>query len=490
MKFTPLNRKTTITIAAAIIALLLMVIGSFYFVKTKKQASISSPNVILISVDTLSAKHLGVYGYERDTTPNIDAFAKKSTVYENAFTPVPCTGPSYASLFTGLNPATHASFVSTLNKKFTTLASNFKQLNYSTAAIYSNALLNNNISGLARGFDTYDGPDQTDVRAGRDNTYGLNGEKLAFQKGNRTTEEATKWLQKNDANQFFLFVQYVDPHLPYGQEAPFKDKYVEGDKENPLSDPSLQLKAIDKLTANSEDTAYLRDKYDENVAYVDQQIGELLKQIEARDLDKNTVIILTADHGESFENDTLGHCWRLYDSSIKIPMIIYDPRETNSKSVDSNVTLLDIYPTLSKRVGFGPLSYDLNGIDINTSPKNIKDSRESIYVVSNPLSTNPANPNRPREDSTSQEIGPFGKFIGQLYGQITGTKRIIYNQNSGKTEAYDTSNDPGELNNIIGKISSEYKEKLLLWISKNPLPSETETQSDLKYKTLQGLGYL
>ena len=447
---------------------------------TLNPATAEKPNVILISVDTLAANHLGTYGYNRDTSPNIDKFAAENTVFDNAYTPVPCTAPSYASLLTGLYPSTHNSFSTPLDAKYTTLAQSFKNVGYNTAGIVSTGMLADNIGGLGRGFDTYDGIDQKDVRAGKNNTYGVNGDTMALQKGQRTTDEASAWLKNNSNNKFFLFLQYVDPHLPYGQDVPYKDKYVTDDTNNTLSNPDRQQDAYYKNSPTPEETTYLRDKYDENVSYLDNQLGKLLDQIKSQGLYDNSIIILTADHGESFDHNTLGHCWRLYDSTVQVPLIVHQPKVTPIvKRVADDVSLIDIYPTLSARLGFKPNKYNFDGVDLSPALNNTKLARESVYSMSNALSK-----------GGGGELPHQTLFIGLLYMQISGNDRVIYNQNSGTTEEYNTGNDPGELTNIFNTSVKSSYEKLMLWIANHPLGDNTVKLNDEKYKTLQGLGYL
>ena len=123
-------------------------------------ATAADPNVLIISVDTLRYDRLGTYGYPKNTTPYIDNFAKKSTVFTEAFTPIPNTYPSYVSLFSGLYPSHHKEFnlkkSSGINKNITMLAESFKKINYNTGAFISNKMLKYSPQGLSRGFDTYD----------------------------------------------------------------------------------------------------------------------------------------------------------------------------------------------------------------------------------------------------------------------------------------------------------------------------------------------
>ncbi len=486
LKFS-LSNNNIVVFVSALVVLGLITCGVLIYPRLKlNPASKTSPNVILISVDTLSAEHLGIYGYDRNTTPNIDALAKQGVLFENAFTPVPCTAPSYASLMTGLYPTTHGSFTSPLSTKFTTLASSFKNVGYNTAGIVSTGMLNNDIGDLGRGFNYYDGVDQTDDRTNPNNTYGLDGDIYAFQRGSRTTEEASSWLNKNSQNKFFLFVQYVDPHSPYGEAAPFKDEYVTGDKNNPLSDGDLQASTIRSGKASPADTDYLRAKYDENVNYADYYIGKLLDQVKAQGLDKNTIIILTADHGESFSNDTLGHCNQLFDSTIKIPLIYYDPTITKAETVNTDVSLVDVYPTLAKRIGFKSLNYGFDGLDLSSAINGEALARKSIYTITNPSSSAAM---AAKFDNGADDNSP-GTYVGQLFGQVTNEFRVINNQNSGNSMAYNVKIDPGEINNIFTTIGNELKNELQEWMAKNPLPAEQIKLNGERYNKYKAEGQL
>lgn len=478
LKFIASN-KWLLTALVTLVTLGLFLLFIFLYPWLKPNpASASSPNVILISVDTLRADHMGVYGYERDTTPNIDKLALASTVFERAYTPVPCTDTSYASLFSGLYPQTTASIDEKLDTKYTTITQGLKGIGYRTAGFFSNAILANEHSGLARGFDTYDGINVQDQRANRDNTYGFDSTQLDFQRASRTTEEAGKWLQKNDKNKFFLFVQYVDPHLPYGEKDPsFKDKYVTGDKDNPLSDPNLQPANQHQAEPPSQaDLTYLTDRYDENISYTDYYIGKLLDQIKDQGLMENSIIIFTADHGENFEPTNRGHCYRLNETSIHIPLIVHDPLKS-TKRVSDNVSLIDVYPTLVDRVGMKPVKYLLEGMSLKPALDGEKIVRDSLYFLSRPA---PAD----RQNVLKSE------FIGQLYSVLSGTKKVVYNEQSGKQEAFDLQKDPKEQNNIFETIDKSYYEKLMLWVSNNPLSERNTNIDQNRYNTLKGLGYL
>lgn len=442
----------------------------FIFLRENNPASAESPNIILISVGSLQASHLGAYGYSRTTSPNIDKFASESVVFENAFTPATCTTPSYASLFTGLYPQKHESFSKPLENRFTTMAETLQQNGYKTAGFVSAQILSDIYSGLAQGFDTYDGVDQADTRDNRSNTYGSGELTTDFQRAERTTEETVNWLAQNDKKKFFLFAQYNDPHYPYGESAPFTDKFVQGNKDNPLKDPDLQTIAKDSNNSSPEDLAYLSDKYDENIAYADFYIGKLLDEIRARGLYDNSLIIVTSNHGESFDHNYLTSCWRVYDSTIKIPLIIHDPaqKQNDQKRVKDPVTLLDIYPTILSRVKLAAAA-TLDGLDLGPTLKGESLNRDGVFSISNSFGES----GQAKPMAMSNPEDKFLKrntFVGQLYAYASGNTRVILNGNSGKKEIYDISTDPGQTDNLVDSANPKYLDKLLAWIENNPLP--------------------
>jgi arylsulfatase A-like enzyme len=457
-----------------------------------KPATKDYPNIILISVDTLRADHLGTYGYEKNTSPNIDAFAKNNFVFKNAHTPIPCTYPSYTSLFTGVYPNKHQDF-GTSDKKisytektgYKTLTEKLKDNGYNTAAYVSSALINPQNNDISRGFQLYDGVDSDDKVESKDSAVINNNKTYVAQSAERTTEQVTGWLNKNEniKNKFFLFVHYVDPHWPYGQDEPFADKFGTV-SDNKIFNTELQKDLILNNSASPEQIESLINLYDEDIAYTDHHLGVLLNEIKAKNLDKNSIIIITADHGESFDHNALGHCMRLYQSEVNIPLIYHDPVMSGGVLDQGSepVSLIDIYPTLMARLKIDAGS-GLDGVDIGKLMRGEKLNRSNVYAI-----TLPPWPEYFRLQEVTKGHAP--RFLGQLYGSISDNQKIIYNEISGKSEAYNLKDDYQEKYNISEQIDRSSLEKLILWINKNPLKEVDTPYSKEFYKNLQSLGYL
>jgi len=238
-------------------------------------------NLVLVSVDTLRADHLSSYGAGVLRTPNMDRLASEGVLYENVSTVAPTTLPSHASLFTGLTPVAHGVRDNVgfyLDDRFTTLAAHLKGQGYDTAAFVGAFVLDSRF-GLDRGFDLYD----DDVEGGED--QGVSGF-VAQRRGESVLEKALEWMRSRGGSPrpFFLFLHFYDPHTPY--EAP--------------------------------DLSGYRGE----VAYVDSLVGRLLSFLDERDLTKRTLVVLTADHGESLgEHGELTHGLFLYQSTLRIPLL-------------------------------------------------------------------------------------------------------------------------------------------------------------------------
>src|SRR6266571_7281903 len=220
------------------------------------------PNVLLVTIDTLRADHVGCYGYKAASTPTIDALAKRGVRFETALAHAPLTGPSHASILTGRIPPGHGfrnNSGFTLSPRVKTAAEDFRQRGYRTAAFVSGFPLDRRF-GFDRGFETYD----DHLPRGNDRRRTPYVERTA----DRTTEAALRWMDgaRAGAAPFFLWVHYYDPHAPY--------------------EPPADLLA-----------RFPSSPYDGEIAFVDAQLGRLLRRLEERS--PRTVVLVTADHGEA-----------------------------------------------------------------------------------------------------------------------------------------------------------------------------------------------
>src|SRR5919201_3961884 len=248
------------------------------------------PNVLLVTIDTLRADHLGCYGYRQIKTPNIDGLAADGIRFEQAFTPVPITLPAHASLLTGTYPpynGMHDFSGNQLNPAQPTLASILKQNGYSTGAVVASAVLDSRF-GLNQGFDFY--YDHFDFnRLLETNLDAME------RPANVVVDEALKWLEKNSNKKFFFWLHLYDPHAPYRPPPPYSEQY----KSQP---------------------------YDGEIAFADAQLGRVLRFLKERRLYNNTLIALSGDHGEGLgEHGEKTHGFFIYNSTLHVPVLLKMP---------------------------------------------------------------------------------------------------------------------------------------------------------------------
>jgi len=291
--------------------LALVLTAGLVFVPGLRAAVKPQPNVVFITIDTLRADHLGCYGYKQIRTPNIDALAAESFRFERAYTPVPVTLPAHTAIFTGTYPTLsgmHDFSGNKLSSKQSTLASVLKEQGYITSAVIGSAVLDSRF-GLNQGFDFY--YDHFDFNRLQES----NLEEME-RPGNVVADVALDWLAKNSQSKFFLWMHLYDPHYPYRPPAPYSEEY--------------------------------RDRlYDGEIAFADAQVGRLVAFLKTKSLYRNTLIVLTGDHGESLgEHGEKTHGFFLYNATLHVPVLIHLPSSTSGKAVAELVSLTDLMPTV------------------------------------------------------------------------------------------------------------------------------------------------
>ena len=305
------------------------------------------PNVIVITLDTTRADHLGCYGYERDTSPNLDVFAEKSLLFERAYSTSSWTLPSHASLFTGKFPRSHGArydpegpLVITnaiagpdywdqyrargIARDERTLALLLQADGYRTGAFVAGPWMKR-VFGLDAGFDVYDdsGIDATNGRLAAD-----------------VTSAARSWLAADPENgePFFLFLNYYDPHFPLQPPASFR---------NLFAPPGGKVEDL------SEDEG-IHALYDAEIRYMDQQLGVLFQSLKKDGLWDRSWVVITADHGELLgENEEIGHGRYLTQSELHVPLLVKAPldHELPKGRISDPVQLTDVLPFLLEELG-------------------------------------------------------------------------------------------------------------------------------------------
>jgi arylsulfatase A-like enzyme/Flp pilus assembly protein TadD len=282
--------------------------------------------VLLITLDTTRADRLGCYGYEKETSPNLDVLARQGVLFRRAYSHVPLTCPSHASMFTGLTPARHGvhdngGFV--LGESFPTLAEAFTQAGYRTGAFVSAFVLERRF-GLARGFATYEDDVVRGGEARKDQV-------LASVRAEVKVDRAIEWLRLDDPRPVFAWVHLYDPHDPYEAPEPFRSRF-----------PGRP--------------------YDAEVAYMDSQIGRLLAAFAERNRARPALVAAVGDHGESLgEHGESTHSYFIYEATQRVPLMLSFPGHLpRGVEVDTLVRGVDVMPTLLDIAGL-PIPPDVDG---------------------------------------------------------------------------------------------------------------------------------
>ncbi len=297
------------------------------------------PNIVLIILDTVRADHLSCYGYRRPTTPHLDGFAARGVLFENVSAPSSWTLPSLASIFTGLLPHQHgADWAAPLDNESWTLARILQSKGYETAGFNANPFYGLAGWGLDEGFDLYD-DDSFTLRhnlavtfVGQSALRFLYDRLIRYNRFDRRdaadlNSDVARWYRSRDPSRpFFLFVNYMDAHRPYLPPAPYDHRFGK-----------IPRHLLARLTAPLQDghprhpypdqeRQDLLDGYDNSLAYLDDQIGSLVRMVRSRPGGENTIFIVTSDHGEGFgEHGTYDHGWNLYSEVLRVPLIIWGP---------------------------------------------------------------------------------------------------------------------------------------------------------------------
>lgn len=431
------------------------------------------PNLLVITVDTLRADHLSCYGYHRNTSPIMDEFAEQGVLFEQVTCQSSQTLPSHASIFTGSNPRTHKaiSHESPLGPDLKTLAEMLQDRGYKTGAFISSHALDSDY-GLDRGFDTYW---EIHKELTNEERAGYHLRQL-----DPTTEAATSWLREHRQEGFFLWIHWFHPHRPYNPPDRFKDAFASGYTGSATSTPEFIMKVwCREVELTQADIDYLVGCYDGEIAFTDNQVGAILDQLDSLGLRENTIVIITADHGEIlYEHEHyFGHDIALYDECLMIPLLVEAPAlEITSTRVKQLIQSIDILPTV----------LDLLKI---AHPDGLEGKTLIPLIGGGDGST---------AEYCFSETFPFPEKCPPRHAVRTADAKLIWKEvNSGEMvkEFYDLAGDPGETRNLYGEhpdFAADLDSVLTVWIAPGGLhpariPSARESG---RWRILRSLGYV
>lgn len=343
MRPTPEFRSVMLTC----LLLLTMAIPSARAQETATPKEPPRPNILVILIDTLRADHLSCYGYQQPTSPNIDKLAEQGVLFERCYSSSSWTLPACTSLMSGLYCFEHGvnTWTSAIDDQLPWLPQLLQKAGYQTLGVSSNPFLTNK-QGFGRGFDVFD--DQTVLAAAEWSFPMLDSQYKACvlaSTGATATRRAIELLNDRVQNKpFFLLVHYMDCHADYVPPAPW-DKKFDPDYQGAITGHIQSQHFATNLPAR--DLQHVIAMYDGEIAHVDDQVGQLLEQLDALGLTQNTVVILTADHGEEFlEHGQWAHGHSLYEPAVHVPLIFRWPGLAQPRHrVTSAVSLVDVLPT-------------------------------------------------------------------------------------------------------------------------------------------------
>jgi len=462
-KFSFLNKVTKGKLMLVPIILILICNGFIYSYRLINRSK--RPNIILISIDALRADHLSCYGYHRNTSPNIDRLAGQGVLFKNSFSQATSTLPSHASIFLSQYVWRHKvdNRKKRLGNSVTTLAKILKDKNYITCAFVSGGFLSS-IFGFDRGFEIYD--EGTPGNRGRYKISSYN--------------KLLSWLESARNKKFFLFFHTYDVHSPYNPPSPYFDLYTKGRCEGKhlRMSKGIMPKRLNASKLTPKEIDYIIAVYDGGINYVDEQLGKIFDKLDQLDIDDNTIIIVTSDHGEAFkEHGRLRHGHKPYIELVHVPLIMKGPGIPRNRIYENYVQHIDIVPTILEILNI-PQREELQGRSLLSLMKNCE------------IQEYPKTYSWGKDKNKPQWPWPFSTSLR--------TKEWTYIMNQdGSDELYDKINDPKEQNNLIEKrplIAQELKEELEDFIAltsetKPPVAEKVDIDKELKER-LKSLGYL
>src|SRR5215831_8612670 len=316
-----------------------------------------APNVLLITLDTVRAQSLSLYGYARPTTPQLERWAKTGVRFERAFATAPWTLPSHASIFTGRFPhETQANWLAPLDGTYPTLAEVLRQRGYVTAGFVANMTYCGEHSGLSRGFSHYEAavvaPTEFVLSSALVrmvvNAHWLrrliHSHQIFGRKDAAEVNSAfLRWLPRQGQRPFFVFLNYFDAHEPYLPPPPFAAPSASRGWWEDVSHTKDRSDYLDLWKMSPQQTQALREAYEGAIAYLDQQLGRLFDELHHRGVLDNTLVIVTSDHGEQFgEHRLYGHGNSLYSQALHVPLVLFLPRRVPAGlSIPEPVSLRD-----------------------------------------------------------------------------------------------------------------------------------------------------
>ena len=457
-------------------------------------------NVLLITLDTTRADRLGPWGFAAAKTPRLDQLAADGTTFLEAFTPIPSTFPSHSSLLTGKYPQSHGvhdNAVYLLGPEQQTLPELLQARGYATGAFVSAFVLDSQF-GLDQGFATYD--DSVDLPLMAFDVKQLPKDLPADRKkweatiatayqrrGDATTAKALEWLGALGVQPFFLWVHYFDAHQPYQPPPPY-DRAFDADYRGAMDGDQRKFwQALKKKQATAADKAHMEALYHGEIAWQDECVGRLLDGVRRVGRWDETLVVLTADHGEGLgeHRQLFEHNSEIYDEAVHVPLVVRRPDASGrGEKITHLVRTIDVTPTVLDWLGLPP-EPAMQGVTLlpftaaDPATRAAAESPGEIVL----------------EALRERQINVVERSLVGLRGDRF--KLIVTLDRAGeavKTELYDLVDDPGEQRDLASaqpERATRLREQLLKRLSDLPTPGADQARElgALDNAALRALGY-
>jgi arylsulfatase A-like enzyme/Flp pilus assembly protein TadD len=402
------------------------------------------PDVLLISIDTTRADRLGCYGYGLPTTPNIDALAAEGALFTRAFATNPITLPSHSSLMTGTYPMFHGvrdNGTYVLRSDVTTLAEVLSAQGYDTGGVVGSFVLDSQF-GLDQGFALYDDDvgrewSEDELAARTAHAFGF-----AERKANLVTTAGVRFIERPRRGPYFAWLHYFDPHQPINPPEPYRSRFADG--------------------------------YDAEIAFADEQIGQVFAALKKRGTYDDTLIVVTADHGEGLmEHGEPSHSLLVFDTTLHVPLIVKLPGQKPGRRVETLASLVDVMPTVLSALGLR-VPAEVQGVSLlpwirGAAP----DARRTVYM----------------ESLLPRLVCGWG----ELRAIRSATEKLIWGP---KPRLFRVSEDPGEVFDLaekepatVARLKAELEKALGAWT--RPISQGSVSAPDAEtVRRLAALGYV
>jgi arylsulfatase A-like enzyme len=428
----------------------------------------AQPNLVLISLDTTRRDHTSVYGYERETTPRLERFAAEGVRFALAYAPSSTTGPSHATLFTSLHPITHGVVKNgrVLVPGFVTLAERLREAGWATGGVAGSYALAARF-GYGQGFEHWDDAFEPASATVRNRDWEGAPVEVFDRTADVTTARALAWLDRDRAagRPFFLFVHYFDPHAPWVPPAAHVRRFP------PADGPGEGLRA-------------LVARYDAEIAFTDEQIGVLLDGLEQRGLAADTLVAITADHGEGLmQHGHLMHGAQIYEEQVRVPLLLRWPaRLAGGRVVEGAVSQIDLAPTLLELMGVPP------------DPAHAMQGRSLVPVLEAREPVDPARPIFLFRQHYEHGYDSGTPVAGEQYAVRLGDWKLILGPEEGTRQLFDVARDPRERRDLAAEQperAAELERRIADWRrqhTRQETAPEAISPEDLE--RLRALGYV